>query len=68
MQLTIQIPEEFEQDFISDKFEDFFKRVLADMNCVCGNYEKETAEMFIKAFKEAKLESRGGKSNESHFS
>lgn len=33
----------------------FFSRVIADIDCsgLCGNYEKEIAEMFIKVFDEA---------------
>lgn len=50
MKITIEIPEEFEIDYKTDKFKDFFQRVLADMDYVCGNYERETAEMLIKAF------------------
>lgn len=55
MKLTIDIPREYERDFIGDKFKDFFSRVIADIDCsgLCGNYEKEIAEMFIKAFDEA---------------
>ncbi len=55
MKLTINIPREYERDFIGDKFKDFFSRVIADINCngLCGNYEKEIAEMFIKVFDEA---------------
>lgn len=55
MKLTIDIPREYERDFISDKFKDFFSRVITDIDCsgLCGNYEKEIAEMFIKAFDEA---------------
>lgn len=55
MKLTINIPREYERDFIGDKFKDFFSRVIADIDCsgLCGNYEKEIAEMFIKAFDEA---------------
>ena len=56
MKITIEIPEEFEIDYKTDKFKDFFQRVLADMkdySVVCGNYEKETAEMFLKAFKDS---------------
>lgn len=55
MKLVIEIPEEFERDFKSDRFKEFFERSLADMNCVCGNYERETAEMFITAFKNAEV-------------
>ena len=55
MKLIIDIPREYERDFIADKFKDFFLRVIADITCngLCGNYEKEIAEMFIKAFDEA---------------
>lgn len=52
MKITIDIPEEYERDFITDKFKDFFSRVIADISCdgLCGNYEKETTEMFLEAF------------------
>ena len=59
MKIEIEIPKEFEIDYNSDKFEDFFARVFADINMneystnsryLCGNYEKETAGMFVKAF------------------
>lgn len=50
MKITIEIPEEFEIDYKTDKFKDFFLRISADMNCICGNYERETLEMLIKAF------------------
>ena len=55
VKLTIDIPREYERDFIDDKFKDFFSRVIADIDCsgLCGNYEKEIAEMFIKVFYEA---------------
>lgn len=58
MKIEIEIPKEFEGDYNSDKFEDFFTRVLYDIememngyfNGICGNYEEETAHMFVKAF------------------
>ena len=50
MKIVIEIPEEFEIDYNTDKFKDFFQRILADMNCICGNYERETAEMLVKSF------------------
>ena len=54
MKLIIDIPKEFETDYNGDKFKDFFSRVLCDIEkgVLCGNYEKETAEMFLKAFDE----------------
>lgn len=55
MKLTIDIPKGYERDFISDKFKDFFSRVIADIDYsgLCGNYEKEIAEMFLEAFDKA---------------
>ena len=55
MKLIIDIPKEFETDYNGNKFKDFFSRVLCDIEIgvLCGNYEKETAEMFLKAFDES---------------
>ncbi len=55
MKLIINIPTEFEIDYNGDKFKDFFSRVLCDIDkgVLCGNYEKETLEMFLKAFDES---------------
>lgn len=52
MKIVIDIPKDFTGDYIADKFKDFFSRVIADINCkgMCGRYEKEIAEMFLKAF------------------
>lgn len=52
MKVEIDIPKDFTGDYISDKFKDFFSRVIADIDCngMCGRYEKEIAEMFLKAF------------------
>lgn len=57
MRIEIEIPKEFEGDYENDKFEDFFSRVLYDIGkgFLCGNYERETAGMFINAFKESKV-------------
>lgn len=55
MKITIEIPEEFEVDYRKDKFNDFFKRVEADIDygsiVLCGQWEQEIAEMFITAFR-----------------
>ena len=64
MKIIIDIPNEFTGDYIADKFKDFFSRVIADIDCtgLCGNYEKEIAEMFIKAFENSEDEyGNGGK-------
>lgn len=52
MKVVIDIPKDFEGDYIVDKFKDFFSRVIADIDRkgMCGRYEKEIAEMFLKAF------------------
>lgn len=52
MKVIIDIPKDFTGDYIVDKFKDFFSRVIADIDCngMCGRYEKEIAEMFLKAF------------------
>ena len=52
MKVAIDIPNDFTGDYIADKFKDFFSRVIADIDCkgMCGRYEKEIAEMFLKAF------------------
>lgn len=56
MKVVIEIPKGFEGDYIVDKFKDFFSRVIADIDCkgMCGRYEKEIAEMFLKAFDDSK--------------
>lgn len=54
MKITIEIPFEFEGEFEYDKFENTFQRVLSDVHCLAGNYEKETINMLMEAFKNAK--------------
>ena len=55
MKILIDIPKEFEVDYNTDRFAEFFQRCLADMCTCCGNYELETAEMMEKAFAESRL-------------
>ena len=52
MKVVIDVPKDFTGDYIADKFKDFFSRVIADIDCkgMCGRYEKEIAEMFLKVF------------------
>ena len=56
MKIVLDIPNELSKDYTLDKFKEFFSRVIADINNegLCGNYEKEIAEMFIKAFDNSK--------------
>lgn len=53
MKLLISIPNEFEQHFRTDRFEDSLHRMSADAHLLAGNYEQETAIMLIEAFKKA---------------
>lgn len=55
MKVLIDIPEEFELDYATDRFADFFQRCRADMDVLCGTYERETSEMLEKAFVESKI-------------
>ena len=50
MKVTIDIPKEYEQDFIDDKFTYFFERVYDD---ITGVYERQIADMFFEAFNKA---------------
>ena len=54
MRIEIEIPNEFEEHFNQDKFEDSLNRLYADVHLLAGNYERELAEMLIKAFRESK--------------
>ncbi len=55
MKIEIEIPKEFEEHFMRDRFEDTLHRLSADAHLIAGNYEQETAVMLIKAFKEGKI-------------
>lgn len=53
MKVVIDIPKDYTGDYIADKFKDFFSRVITDIDGykgMRGRYEKEIAEMFLKAF------------------
>ena len=51
MKIILEIPKEFERDYKIDRFEDNFLRLIADIHSIAGNYEKETANMLIDAFR-----------------
>ena len=54
MTLMIEIPREFEGDWNDNRFEDCLWRLKADAQYnMAGNYEIETADMLIEAFKKA---------------
>ena len=54
MKVLLDIPAEFEVDYHTDRFRDFFERAVADMDIMCGTYERETADVLAKAFEESR--------------
>lgn len=56
MIIQLEIPKEFAKDYVNNRFDDFFRRVYADIDNegMCGNYEGETAQMMARAFKESR--------------
>lgn len=61
MTITLNIPDEFAEDYTRDRFKEFFERVTADIKdgTCCGNYEQETCSMLEKAFAESTCEQKG---------
>lgn len=63
-EIVLKIPEEFEQDFNTDRFKECFERVLFDCKAwdyagISGNYEHETLKMLLDAFNEAVVLPKG---------
>ena len=56
MIIQLEIKKEFENDYQNDRFDDFFRRVFADIDGsgICGNYEAETAQMMAHMLKWSK--------------
>jgi hypothetical protein len=67
MQIVINVPEKEFSAEIEDRFQDFFKRfeaetkehLITNTSLLCGAYELETIDMFLKAFKNATLLPKG---------
>ena len=55
MKLLIDIPQEFEQHFRQDAFNDSLHRLSADAHLLAGLYEQETALMLSKVLKNAQV-------------
>ncbi len=68
MKITIEISDNLFKKDASNKFQDFFERVIADMADslntdspkLCGRYEMETATLLQRAFCTAEYETDGG--------
>jgi hypothetical protein len=55
MKITIEIPKEYEDEFINNKFKESLNRVYVDLDfykedSLCGLYERETIDMLMNAF------------------
>ena len=72
MKITIEISNNLLKKDASNKFQDFFGRVIADMADslnrdtpkLCGRYEMETATLLQRAFCTAEYETDGGVDDE----
>ena len=57
MKITIEIPEDFENEYNKDKFSKTFGRVLIDLSqsdmILTGYYEIETLEMLRRGFEKS---------------
>jgi len=54
MLIQLNIPDIFVEEYEKDKFKESLSRLIADAHLLAGNYEKETANMLIKAFEDSK--------------
>ena len=62
MKITIEIPKEYEDEFLNNRFKESLNRAYVDLdyykeNTLCGVYERETLDMLRKAFENAIVES-----------
>ena len=53
--VTIKIPEEYVGELLQDRFRNTLERAKADFHLLAGNYERETINMLIEAFKNANV-------------
>lgn len=61
MKITIEIPKEYEDEFINNKFKESLNRAYVDLDyykeaTLCGVYERETIDMLMKAFQTATID------------
>lgn len=55
LKVIIEIPKAYGSEFLETRFESTLMRLSADANLHAGNYEKETANMLVNAFKRATI-------------
>ena len=60
MKITIEIPEDFENEYNNDKFSKTFRRVVTELSqgdmILTGHYEIETLKMLRQSFEESEIE------------
>lgn len=64
MKIIVELPEEFVSHFKTDRFDESFGRILADISCsdgISGRYERETIAMLRTAFHNARRADDGHK-------
>lgn len=66
--VTIKIPHQFVGELYRDRFRETFERVKSDFNFWAGNYERETIDMLIEAFKNGEVTYVGDKETASESS
>ena len=54
MLIQLNIPDYFYEEYHKDRFKESLSRLREDAHSLAGNYEKETANMLIKAFEDSK--------------
>ena len=59
--VTIKIPHQFVGELFRDRFRETFERAKADFHLCAGNYEEETIDMLIEAFKNGEVTYVGNK-------
>ena len=58
MKIILDIPKKLDNDYVNDRFMDFFGKVIMDSKnpeTLSGTYEKEIAEGLMEAFHSARL-------------
>lgn len=57
MKIELVIPDRIKEDYEKDRLDEFFSRMIADIDCdgLCGLYEKEIAEDLKQAFSNSKI-------------
>lgn len=55
MKIVLEFSDVLRKEYVLNKFEETFERVLADIKdgTMCGNYERETIKLLKEGFKDS---------------